>query len=121
MNSKPLAILVSLFAATALSAQEPPQPQPPQGEPAPQGSAARPGGTPPGSEPQPYEKVITKEAKSKNGIFTVHQIKDRFFYEIPKDLLNKEFLWNTQIARTVEGAGYGGQELTDRVVRWELN
>ncbi|PWT84072.1 MAG: zinc-dependent metalloprotease, partial [Blastocatellia bacterium] len=121
MNSKPLAILVSFLAVTALSAQEPPQPQPPQGEPPAQGSPARPGGTPPGSEPQPYDKVITKEAKSKKGIFTVHQIKDRYFYEIPKDMLDKEFLWNTQIAKTVDGAGYGGQELSDRVVRWELN
>ena len=35
--------------------------------------------------------------------------------------LNKEFLWNTQIARTTLGVGYGGQQVADRVVRWELN
>ena len=34
--------------------------------------------------------------------------------------MNKEFLWNTQIAKTTEGVGYGGEELSDRVVRWEV-
>jgi hypothetical protein len=72
-------------------------------------------------EPQPYEKVITKEAKSKKGIFTVHQIKDKYYYEIPKSELNKDFLWVSQIARTTLGVGYGGQALANRVVKWELN
>jgi Met-zincin/Domain of unknown function (DUF5117)/Domain of unknown function (DUF5118) len=70
-------------------------------------------------EPKPYEKVITKEAKSKQGIFTVHQVKEKWYYEIPKIELNKEFLWVSQIARTTLGAGYGGQALGSRVVRWE--
>jgi hypothetical protein len=118
VRSKPLAMFLSVFAVAVLSAQEPPpQPEPPGQGPA----AARPGVTPPGAEPQPYEKVITKDARSTKGIFTVHQIKDRYYYEIPKDALDKAFLWNTQIAKTVDGAGSGGQELSDRVVRWELN
>jgi uncharacterized protein DUF4953/uncharacterized protein DUF5117/uncharacterized protein DUF5118 len=73
--------------------------------------------TPP--EPKPYEKVITKEAKSKQGIFAVHQVKEKWYYEIPRTELNKEFLWVSQIARTTLGAGYGGQALGSRVVRWE--
>ena len=31
-------------------------------------------------DPQPYEKVITKDAKSKKGIFTVHQVKDKYYF-----------------------------------------
>jgi hypothetical protein len=77
-------------------------------------------GAAPSQDPQPYEKVITKEAKSKKGVFTVHQIKERYYYEIPKAELNKEFLWVSQIARTTLGVGYGGQSLTNRVVKWEL-
>ena len=72
-------------------------------------------------DPQPYDKVITKDAKSKKGAFTVHEITEKYYYEIPRRELDKVFLWNTQIAKTVEGAGYGGQELSARVVRWELN
>jgi hypothetical protein len=72
------------------------------------------------SEPQPYEKVITKDAKSKKGIFTVHQVKDKYYYEIPKSEMGKDFLWVSQIQRTTLGVGYGGQALGSRVVRWEL-
>lgn len=84
------------------------------------------GGRPPGfggasSDPQPYDRVITKDAKTKPGIFKVHQVKDKYYYEIPKSELGKEFLWVTQIAKTTIGVGYGGQALGNRVVRWELN
>jgi hypothetical protein len=75
----------------------------------------------PTQEPQPYEKVITKEAKTKKGLFTVHQIKDKYYYEIPKVELQKEFLWVTFIAKTTLGVGYGGDELEERVVHWELS
>jgi hypothetical protein len=77
--------------------------------------------TPPSPDPQPYEKVITKDAKSKKGIFTVHQVKDKYYYEIPKSEFDKDYLWVTQIARTTLGVGYGGQGLNDHVVRWEQN
>ena len=102
-------------ALTALAQDPPPEVQAPAG-------AQRPGGlTPPSQDPQPYDRVITKEAKSKKGIFTVHQVKDKYYYEIPKSEYNKEFLWVTQIARTTLGVGYGGQALGNRVVRWERN
>jgi hypothetical protein len=112
-------VLFLFCAAMATQAQEPPPettPEPPAATP-----VLPPRGGPLSSEPQPYEKVITKDAKSKTGIFTVHSIKDKYYYEIPKSELNKQFLWNTQIAKTTEGAGYGGQQLASRVVRWELN
>jgi hypothetical protein len=104
-----------IAAGSGVMAQEPPQDQPAAA------AAQRPGFTPPTQEPQPYDKVITKEAKSKKGIFTVHQVKDKYYYEIPKNEFNKEFLWVTQIARTTVGVGYGGQALGNRVVRWERN
>ncbi len=49
----------------------------------------------------------------------MHRIKDRVFYEIPKDKLGREFLWVSQIAKTTLGAGYGGQAAGNRVVKWE--
>ena len=71
------------------------------------------------TEPQPYDRVITKDAKSMEGIFTVHRIKDKLYFEIPKSQLNKEFLWVSLIAKTTAGAGQGGQAAGNRVVRWE--
>jgi len=63
--------------------------------------------------------VITKDAKTDEGIFLVHTIKDKVYYEIPKSELGKEFLWVSQIAKTTLGVGYGGQAAGNRVVKWE--
>ncbi|MGB7201188.1 MAG: zinc-dependent metalloprotease [Pyrinomonadaceae bacterium] len=112
-----ISLLATCLAITAvgtnLVAQDPP-PEMPAGMP-------RPGATPPGTDPQPYDKVITKDAKSKDGLFKVHRVKDKYYYEIPKTEMGKEFLWVTQIAKTTLGVGYGGQSLGRRVVRWEVN
>ncbi len=113
--------LLALCAAGVLFGQEPPEPEGP--------ATTRPAVAPslPGgrggaaNEPQPYEKVITKEAKSSKGLFTVHQVKDKYYYEIPKAELGREFLLNVRIAKTAAGLGYGGDEANDIVVRWEQN
>ena len=68
---------------------------------------------------KPYSDVITADAVSDDGIFTVHQVDDKVYYEIPASQLGTEFLWVSQIARTTEGVGYGGQALGRHVVRWE--
>ena len=111
-----------LIGGALISAQEPaPAPAPsetPATPPAANARAQRPG--PRSEEPEPYDKVITKEAKSKKGIFSVHEVKDKYFYEIPKAEYGKDFLWVTQMARTTLGVGYGGQELASYVVYWEL-
>ena len=111
------ALILGLFAAAALVAQDDPTP-PAQG--GGRGGAGGGGAALAAPNPQPYERVITKDAKSKKGVFTVHQIGERYYYEIPKNQLDKHFLWNPQISKTTAGAGYGGQQITDRVVAWNL-
>jgi len=106
-----------LLAFAGITMAQDPTPE----TPAPGPGQQRPGGLGQASQdPQPYEKVITKDAKSKKGIFTVHQVKDKYYYEIPKSEMGKDFLWVSQIQRTTNGVGYGGQALGSRVVRWEL-
>ena len=68
---------------------------------------------------QPYDEVITDEAETDEGVFTVHRLDDKVFYEIPEAELGKEFLWVSRIARTTQGVGYGGQSLGNRVVTWQ--
>jgi len=68
---------------------------------------------------QPYEKVITKDAKSDEGLFTVHKIDDSFFYEIPDSLFNKEMLMVTRISKTASGLGFGGGKQNTQVLRWQ--
>ena len=41
---------------------------------------------------KPYAKVITKDAKSDEGLFTVHKVKNKYYYEIPDSLFNRENL-----------------------------
>src|SRR5688500_8695396 len=98
--------------------QDPPPQQDPQTQQDPAGGG-RGGGR--GADPviRPYERVITRDAISKTGVFGVHRIKDRLFYEIPKTALGREFLWVSQIKSTTLGAGQGGQAAGNRVVRWE--
>jgi hypothetical protein len=107
---------LALFAGACFTAlAQEPTPETPAG-----GGQRPPGFGQASQDPQPYDKVITKDAKTKAGIFKVHQVKDKFYYEIPKSEIGKEFLWVTQIAKTTNGVGYGGQALGRRVVRWEL-
>jgi len=104
--------LTATLSTTTAFAQDPPAQDPPQ-------AGGGRGGRAPEPEIRPFDRVITKEAKSDDGVFTVHRIKDRIYYEIPKSQLGREFLWVSQIARTTLGAGYGGQAAGNRVVRWE--
>ncbi len=103
-----------LPAASLVKAQDPP---PAQEQTRP--DQERPGRPDQQPEIKPYDRVITKEAQSDPGIFTVHQLKGKVYYEIPKSELGKDFLWVSQIAKTTLGVGYGGQALGNRVVRWE--
>ena len=104
-------VALSLALAPCVAyAQDPPQ-DPPAG-------GGR-GGQQREPEIRPFDRVITKDAKSDEGVFIVHRIRDRVFYEIPKDKLGREFLWVSQIAKTTLGAGYGGQAAGNRVVKWE--
>lgn len=73
----------------------------------------------PESKIRPYDRVITKEAKSSPGLFLVHRIEDKVFFEIPTDELGKEMLWVTQLEQTQAGYSYAGEPVGDRVVRWE--
>ena len=109
-----LSLIISIFLfAPGSHAQDPPTP------PAGGTGQERPGR--PDQQPQikPYDRVITREAKTDDGVFKIHTIKDKIYYEIPKSELDKEFLWVSQIAKTTLGVGYGGQAAGNRVVKWE--
>ena len=119
----PVSILVlTLIISAFLLAPRSEANNSPQDPPTPPAGATgqeRPGRPDQQPEIKPYERVITKEAKSDEGLFTVHTIKEKVYYEIPKNELGKEFLWVSQIAKTTLGAGYGGQAAGNRVVCWE--
>ncbi|WP_115462202.1 zinc-dependent metalloprotease [Winogradskyella aurantiaca] len=83
-------------------------------------AAAKPPAKKPGkNDIQPYDKVITKKAITDKGLFDVHKIDDKFFYEIPDTLFEREMLMVTRIAKTASGIGFGGEKQNEQVIRWQ--
>lgn len=68
---------------------------------------------------KPYSKIITNKAKSDEGLFTVHQVDQDYFFEIPDSLFNREMLMVTRIAQTAQGIGFGGGKQNEQVLRWQ--
>jgi len=68
---------------------------------------------------QPYSEVITDEAETDEGLFDVHRLDDKLYYEIPNALLEREMLLVSRIARTADNLGYGGEKANTQVVRWQ--
>ena len=66
-----------------------------------------------------YSDVITEDAITSEGLFDTHMIDGDLFYEIPLDMLGREMLLLTRIARTPDGVGYGGSKANTSTVRWE--
>jgi len=70
-------------------------------------------------DPKSYSDVITEDAITSEGLFDTHMIDGDLFYEIPLGMMGKEMLLLTRIARTPDGAGYGGSKANTSTVRWE--
>jgi len=70
---------------------------------------------------RPYSEVITNKAITQRGLFIVHKIAEKYYFEIENSLLNKEILAVTRLSKSTPGAGnYGGEEIGERTVYWEL-
>ncbi len=79
--------------------------------------AAKPADAKPG--PRPYKEVITDKAKTDDGFFTVHKVEDKYYFEIPDSLFEREWMVDVRIAKTTDGIGYGGEEQNRQTLRWE--
>ncbi len=72
------------------------------------------------SSPKPYKEVITEKAITQKGLFTVHKIDDKWYFEIPDSLLNHEILAITRFVKTPSGSrSYGGEKVNEQTFRWE--
>jgi hypothetical protein len=70
--------------------------------------------------PKPYKEVITEKAISQTGLFTVHKVEDKWYFEIPDSLLNKEILAITRFVKSPAGSrSYGGEKVNEQTIRWE--
>jgi hypothetical protein len=85
-------------------------------------------GLPPAAStaPKPYKEVITAKAETSKGIFWVHKVEDRFYFEIPDSLLQRDMLVVNRISQAPAGLrsggsffGYAGDQIGQNVVRFE--
>lgn len=73
---------------------------------------------------KPFSEVITAKARTRNGLFKTYKVDDKWYFEIPDTLLNREMLVVTRLNKVPSGVSvgnqqYGGEELNDQVWQWE--
>ena len=75
---------------------------------------------------KPYKEVITPKAMSDAGLFWVHKVDDKYFFEIPDSLFGREILVVNRISKAAAGMrssgsffGYGGDQIGQNVIRFE--
>lgn len=77
----------------------------------------------PKAVPKPYKTVITDKAISHNGLFKTHKVDDKYYFEIPDSVLNREILVVSRIAKAgaeVRSAdGYAGDQIGSTVITFE--
>ncbi len=70
--------------------------------------------------PKPYKEVITDKAITKKGLFTVHKVDEKWYFEIPDSLLNREIIAITRYSKVPGGADvYGGELANQQTIAWE--
>ncbi|HXM37317.1 MAG TPA: zinc-dependent metalloprotease [Gemmatimonadales bacterium] len=122
-----LSVLVTfgVLACSRATSASPPTSQQPTPAPSPsrQDTArtanARPAGAQAPEGPKPYDQVITNQAVTDSGVFIVHRIGEKLFYEIPRPMLGRQFRLIVDRRGTMRGIGYAGEQIAARVVRWD--
>jgi hypothetical protein len=68
------------------------------------------------SKLKPYSEVIPAKAVTSNGLFSVHKVDDKYYFEIPDSLLNREFLFTTRLVKVPTGSPMFGGELVNSII-----
>src|ERR1700744_6082298 len=111
-----LLLLAACFSA-AVAQQRPTNPNPSTA-----GGNAAPSATraaTPRQEPKPYKEVITDKAVSHPGLFTVHRVEDKWYFEIPDSIFGRDILVNTRYGKTAAGGNYGGEQVNLQTIQWQ--
>lgn len=79
---------------------------------------------PPKTGIKPYSEVISEKAITSKGMFHIHKVEERWFFEIPDSLLNRDILTVARISKSAVGVrsgftGYAGDEISQNLVQFE--
>ncbi|MFB2120783.1 zinc-dependent metalloprotease [Parapedobacter sp. 2B3] len=74
--------------------------------------------------PKPYAEVIKPEAKSQKGLIYVHELDDKYFFEVGDSVLGRDMLLVTRLAKAGANmrsgmSGYAGDPVNQAVIRFE--
>ena len=73
--------------------------------------------------PKAFKDVITSKAVSQKGLFTVHKVEDKYYFEIPNSLLGREILAVTRYIKVPAVGGgrgvYGGEIANQQTMAFE--
>ena len=87
------------------------------------GAVAAPSEKKPESSIKEYSKVITKDAVSDEGLFTVHKVDKKYYFEIPNKYLNEDMLLVSRLSKLPSNLGGGyvnaGSETNEQLVVWQ--
>jgi hypothetical protein len=114
-----LAAFTAVLFSTVIIAQ-------PNGNRLPADTARRPAGSGAVTTgPRPYKDVITTKAVSDAGLFNVHKVDEKYYFEIPDSLMGRDILVVNRISKSAAGnriggfLGYGGDQIGQNVIRFE--
>jgi hypothetical protein len=63
-----------------------------------------------------YSEVIPARAVTSKGLFAVHKVDEKYYFEIPDSLLNREFLFTTRLVKVPTGSPMFGGELVNSII-----
>ena len=71
---------------------------------------------------KPYDKVITNNAVTDDGLFKVHLVEDKYYYEIPLNHLDTDMLLVSRFSKLPSNLGGGyvnaGSKTNTRMINW---
>ncbi|MBO6536730.1 MAG: zinc-dependent metalloprotease [Balneolaceae bacterium] len=84
-----------------------------------QNSPRRGGG---GDDMKKFSDIVKDDAVSDEGVINVHKVDDKYYYEIPNDILDREMLLVTRVSGSTENFSFGGagqKARSQQVIRWQ--
>ena len=66
-----------------------------------------------------YSDIITEKAVTDNGLFDVHKIGNKYYYEINDSLLGRDMLMVTRIVNMSKELRLSGHKMSEQVLSWE--
>jgi len=75
--------------------------------------------TPAHQGPKPYHDVITEKAITHPGLFTVHKVGEKWYFEIPDSIFDRDILVSTRYIKTPAGGNYGGEQVNLQTINFE--